>query len=341
MPFPVLICDDFALARKQILRSLPPQWDIEVTYAANGLEAIEAIRQGKGALVFLDLNMPVMNGFEVLEKIQSEKMTCQIIVVSADIQINALMRVKSLGALDFIQKPVNPESLKHILHEHDLFRIHRTHITPSAAILSESLLDACQELANIAMGRAAALLSTLLNVFIILPIPNVNALEVSELTMALKSTDEQESISALCQGFVGSGIAGEALLLFHDSSFVDMSALMNLPLPRDQHAEIEIMIDIGNVLIGAFLNGLSEQLNMTFSQNHPVILGRHCNANDLIQENSDKWARSLAMEINYRIEHHDIQCDLLLVLTEDSLPTLTNKLTHFIDRDRTSHDQHH
>ncbi|MCL1123025.1 response regulator [Shewanella surugensis] len=339
MPFPVLICDDFALARKQIVRSLPPQWDIDVTHAVNGLEAIEAIRQGKGALVFLDLNMPVMNGFEVLEKIQSEKIVCQIIVVSADIQINALMRVKALGALDFIQKPVNPESLKHILDEHNLFRVHRTHIPPLPDIFPLSLLDACKELANVAMGRAAALLSTLLDVFVILPIPNVNTLEVSELIMALKSTDEQESISALCQGFIGAGIAGEALLLFHDSSFKDMAALMDLPSPPDQHAEVEIMIDIGNVLIGAFLNGLSEQLDMTFSQNHPVILGRHCNANDLIQENSDKWTRSLAMEINYRIEHHDIQCDLLLVLTEDSLPTLTSKLAHFIDRNTASHDK--
>ncbi|WP_299491886.1 response regulator [uncultured Shewanella sp.] len=332
MPFPVLICDDFALARKQIVRSFPPQWDIDVTYAVNGLEAIEAIRQGKGALVFLDLNMPVMNGFEVLDKVQSENLNCQIIIVSADIQINTLSRAKSLGALDFIQKPVNPESLKYLLDEHSLFQAHCSQVAPFPMPLHIDLLDATKELANVAMGKAAALLSRLLDAVVILPIPNVNTLEVNELIMALKSTDSQEGISALCQGFIGANIAGEALLLFHDSSFNDMATLMNLPTPHHQHNEIEIMMDIGNVLIGAFLNGLSEQLDMTFNQSHPVILGKHCSANDLIHENSGKWTKSLAMEINYRIEEHDIQCDLLLVLTEDSIPTLRQKLDHFANR---------
>ncbi|WP_298773768.1 response regulator [uncultured Shewanella sp.] len=332
MPFPVLICDDFALARKQIVRSFPPQWDIDVTYAVNGLEAVEAIRQGKGELVFLDLNMPIMSGFDVLNMVQSEKINCQIIIVSADIQISTLMRAKSLGALDFIQKPVNPESLKYLLDEHNLFR---NHLSPIATIPPPPhvfLLDATKELANVAMGKAAALLSNLLDTAVILPIPNVNTLEVNELIMALKSTDNQESISALCQGFIGANIAGEALLLFHDSSFNDMAILMNLPFPQDQQGEIEIMMDIGNVLIGAFLNGLSEQLDETFHQSHPVILGKHCSANDLIHENSGKWTKHLTMEINYRIEGHNIQCDLLLVLTEDSIPTLKKKLQHFINR---------
>ena len=73
----------------------------------------------------------------------------------------------------------------------------------------------------------ADLLARLLGAFVLLPIPNVNVLEVSELHMALSAAAESETLSAVCQGFIGAGIAGEALLLFHDASFQDLARLMN------------------------------------------------------------------------------------------------------------------
>ncbi len=331
MPIPVLICDDSALARKQMARTLPKEWDVEITFANNGAEGIEAIRAGKGEVVFLDLNMPVMDGYEVLKTIQQDDLPALVIVVSGDIQIKAHERVKALGALDFIQKPVSADAISNILQEYGILTIALGEEANDSPMIEVDLRDACQEVANVAMGRAADLLAKLLDVFVLLPIPNVNVLEVSELTMTLKATEERSSVSALCQGFIGAGVAGEALLLFHDSSFKDMAKLMGLANPEDRNTEIEVMIDTGNVLIGAFLNGISEQLHMKFSQSHPVVLGRHCTVNDLIHDNSEKWSRTLAMEINYRIEDHDIQCDLLLLFTEDSLPTLNYKLAYLFE----------
>ncbi|WOT04749.1 response regulator [Shewanella youngdeokensis] len=331
MPISVLICDDSALARKQMARTLPKEWNIELTYATNGAEGMKAIRQGKGEVVFLDLNMPVMDGYEVLEAIQKEDLPALVIVVSGDIQVKAYERVKELGALDFISKPVSADTISQILQEYGILELAAGYSKTPEPMIKVDLRDACQEVANVAMGRAADLLSKLLNVFVLLPIPNVNVLEVSELTMTLKATEESGTVSALCQGFIGAGIAGEALLLFHDSSFQDMAKLMKLENPEDETTELEVMIDTGNVLIGAFLNGISEQLHMTFSQGHPVVLGRHCTADNLINENADKWKRTLAMEINYRIKDHNIQCDLLLLFTEDSLPTLNHKLGYLLD----------
>ncbi|WP_428612201.1 response regulator [Shewanella sp.] len=331
MSIPVLICDDSALARKQMARTLPKEWDVEITFANNGAEGIEAIRAGKGEVVFLDLNMPVMDGYEVLETIQKEDLPALVIVVSGDIQIKAHEKVKALGALDFIQKPVSADAISNILQEYGILTIALGDLDSDSPMIEVDLRDACQEVANVAMGRAADLLAKLLDVFVLLPIPNVNVLEVSELTMTLKATEQYGTVSALCQGFIGAGVAGEALLLFHDSSFQDMAKLMGLANPEDTNTEIEVMIDTGNVLIGAFLSGISEQLHMKFSQSHPVVLGRHCTVNDLIHDNSEKWARTLAMEINYRIEGHDIQCDLLLLFTEESLPTLNYKLGYLLD----------
>lgn len=331
MAIPVLICDDSAMARKQIARTFPKEWDVDITYATNGAEGLEAIRAGKGEVVFLDLNMPVMDGYEVLKTVQQQDLPALIIVVSGDIQIKAHEKVKALGALDFIQKPVSAEAISHILQEYGILTLALKDISDQTPMIEVDLRDACQEIANVAMGRAANLLAKLLDVFVLLPIPNVNVLEVSELTMALKATEDSATVSALCQGFIGAGIAGEALLLFHDDSFQEMAKLMGFQDPQDVSTEIEVLIDTGNVLIGAFLNGISEQLDMKFSQAHPVVLGRHCTVNDLIHDNAEKWQRTLAMEINYRIENHDIQCDLLLLFTEDSIPTLSYKLGYLLD----------
>ena len=57
MSVSVLICDDSNLARKQMAKTLPPYWDVDVSFAANGVEGIDVIRAGKGSIVFLDLHL--------------------------------------------------------------------------------------------------------------------------------------------------------------------------------------------------------------------------------------------------------------------------------------------
>lgn len=120
MSIPLLICDDSNMARKQVLRSLPPDWDVEVTFAQNGVEGLEAIRAGKGEMVFLDLTMPEMDGYQVLEHIRAEGLKSMVIVISADIQPDARERVLKLGALDFIRKPIDGDKLQGALREFGL-----------------------------------------------------------------------------------------------------------------------------------------------------------------------------------------------------------------------------
>lgn len=120
MAIPVIICDDSNMARKQVARSLPQDWQVEVSFASNGLEALAAIRAGKGEIVFLDLTMPEMDGFAVLETIRQEDLKAIVIVISGDIQPIARERVMQLGALDFIKKPVQQEALAATLKAYGL-----------------------------------------------------------------------------------------------------------------------------------------------------------------------------------------------------------------------------
>ncbi|PCJ47439.1 MAG: response regulator [Moraxellaceae bacterium] len=120
MSIPLLICDDSAMARKQVKRAIPDGWDVDITMTVNGVEGIEAIRAGKGEMVFLDLTMPELDGYGVLEKVKAEGHKSIIIVISADIQPEARERVMALGALDFVKKPIDGKKLSDVLAKYGL-----------------------------------------------------------------------------------------------------------------------------------------------------------------------------------------------------------------------------
>lgn len=197
--------------------------------------------------------------------------------------------------------------------------------------LDEEMRDVFQEIANVAMGRAADLLARLLNNYVVLPIPVVNLLERNELKMALSSVKSVDSVSAVCQGFVGSRISGEALLIFNDTSFQDIAELTEFKGDITPDIELELLMDIANILIGACLKGLTEQLDVSFSQGQPVLLGQHLHLQDLVNNQAGNWKRALTIEIPYRLESRNVDCDLLLLFTEDSLAVLESKVRFMLE----------
>ncbi len=355
MATPVLICDDSNMARKQCARSLPNGWAVDVSFATNGEEGVAAIKEGKAELLLLDLNMPVMDGYEVLEAIRAQDLETMVVVISGDIQPEARNRVKQLGAIDFIKKPVDQDKLTSMLLEYGIIdaeqlQANETSPEPAKPVekpkpkdlpstenvetiseLDPQLRDCLQEISNVAMGQAGDMLARLLKVFVELPIPNVNLIEVSELCMAFASVEDFHETSGVCQGFIGSGISGEALLILNDSSFGDMAALLNYKGQLDDSAELEVLMDISNILVGAYLKGLAEQLDLHFSRGAPIVLGQHCDVSQLLQTQNQAWNRTLAIELSYAIEDYPIKCDLLLFFTEDSIPHLAHHASYLLD----------
>lgn len=332
----ILICDDSNLARKQLARILPQEWQSNVVFAGHGAEALATLKRQTVDWLFLDLNMPVMDGYQVLAELQKLQLPVRIVIVSGDIQPEARERVMALGALTFLKKPVNATELSAFLQtkaaEKPVEPVEPRQPKVSDEVqLDAELRDILQEITNVAMGQAGDLLARLLDVFVKLPIPNVNVIEVSELTMALASVEPESKTSAICQGFIGSGVAGEALLILTDSSFEDIARLMNYQGELNSAVELELLMDISNILIGAVLKGIAEQVDMSFSQGHPVVLGQHAPIAELISTNSKRWRTTLTIELSYGIESYNINCDLLLLFTEDSLKTLRYKLAFLMD----------
>lgn len=110
--FTILIVDDDQFNR-QLMVTMLEQTEALILTAENGLAALEILEQNRQVdLVLLDLQMPVMDGFEALQKIKLNfrLIHLPVIVVTADQQ--EVTRVLALGANDFITKPYNPDELR-------------------------------------------------------------------------------------------------------------------------------------------------------------------------------------------------------------------------------------
>ncbi|NQY21752.1 MAG: response regulator [Campylobacteraceae bacterium] len=112
----ILITDDSKMARRMIIKTLKEEIksDYELFEATNGLEALDLYKKNKPTLVFLDLTMPVMDGFEALAKIKEFDKDANIVIISADIQKTSMDKVRELGAFDFVKKPIDSTKMKQI-----------------------------------------------------------------------------------------------------------------------------------------------------------------------------------------------------------------------------------
>lgn len=332
MSFPVLICDDSALARKQMARSLPAALNAEITFAVHGRDGIEKLNQAEFKLMFLDLTMPELDGFETLEEMGKLGISVPVVVVSGDIQPKAKQRVLELGAKAFIQKPIDKTALNDVLKQIVQPQQQKVVMTPvSVELPILKRRDVYMEVANVSIGRAADALARHFDVFVELPLPNVNIFEVSELHMALRDLAEHDQVSGVCQGFSGEGIAGEALVILSDSSVNDLKKLMQVPTDSEELEELELLMDVSNILVGSFLNGLGQQAEVRFFQSSPVLLGQHIPIESVIESTAGSFSKTMTFEVSYNIEGTSIRCDLLFMFVDESLPLLDNKLAYLME----------
>ncbi|KLE06161.1 response regulator [Aliarcobacter butzleri] len=117
----VLVTDDSKMARKMVVRSLEESTikDLEIFEAQNGQEAIDLYKEISPKIVFLDLTMPIMDGFEALKRIKEIDENAKVVIISADIQKLSMDRVRELGAFNFIKKPIDALKMQQILEKID------------------------------------------------------------------------------------------------------------------------------------------------------------------------------------------------------------------------------
>ncbi len=111
----ILVIDDEEIVRESCLRILQKQ-DYQVKTAPDGSSGLDLLKEYQPDLVLVDLKMPGMSGFEVLEEIYSIDATIVTIVITGFATVNSAVEAMKKGTYDFIPKPFNPDELRLIIH---------------------------------------------------------------------------------------------------------------------------------------------------------------------------------------------------------------------------------
>jgi len=109
----LLIVDDEPLILEVLSEHFKPDYDVET--ALNGADALGAILRARPDVVLLDINMPRMNGIEVLRDIKQIDESIAVIMVTANEQITLAAEALTAGAFAYVPKPFDFRYLDHML----------------------------------------------------------------------------------------------------------------------------------------------------------------------------------------------------------------------------------
>ncbi|MGN6315803.1 chemotaxis protein CheC [Trinickia sp.] len=205
----------------------------------------------------------------------------------------------------------------------------------SEPILTEDQRDALQEIANIGMGQAGARLAALLGRFVHLSVPRIRMVDTDTLPSAVRDMlDFTEPVTALRQSF-RCDIAGEAISLFDSRSAAHMKFVFRSEDAHDEAehedmSDAEVLSDVANLIAGACLTGLFEQLEQLPTFTPPRLIGEQLDLEEVLHPSKLPWDRALLLEVNLQTEDGVFGSHLLTLMTAKAVQSLVTALDGFL-----------
>ncbi len=112
----VLIAEDNP-ANQMLIKTLLNKHGIEVTLVDDGQKAIEAIQDQDFDMVFMDMQMPVMNGYEATQALRQDGYKTPIIALTANAMSGDRDKCLEVGCNDYLSKPIDQQKLRDLLEE--------------------------------------------------------------------------------------------------------------------------------------------------------------------------------------------------------------------------------
>ncbi len=204
--------------------------------------------------------------------------------------------------------------------------------------LTEVQRDAMQEITNIAMGQAGSLLATQLGTFIKLSVPKVNILKADEVTDALCNlVDRTIEVTAVRQSFQGF-LQGEAIVIYGQDGCSEMADLMGYDESIDHANEIELLFDVSNIVAGACMRGIVDQIkNVTLIHTAedlhffpPSLMAERVPVEKLIDTDKLTWTHALLLEVNFTLEGRKFIAHLCVLMPERYIDKVKSIVDEFI-----------
>ncbi len=213
---------------------------------------------------------------------------------------------------------------------------------PSRPILSAEDTDVLQELMNIAFGKAAADLAQVMDLFVVLSVPNVRVISAAEFLPYLRAAYDQPSpVNVIEQAFRGPLCGRAVLTLPAHSSHTLLAALGASPPPAPAGAELdpvydtnalerETLMEVGNIVIGACVGKLAELLDCVVMYAPPAVSTLQAGGGGLELLTLDPSHSVIVLQTLFCFNDQDASGHVFLIIDDDSAAWLRQALARFL-----------
>ncbi len=209
--------------------------------------------------------------------------------------------------------------------------------TEPSSIFSSDEKEILQEIMNIAFGNATANLADVVDIYVVLSVPDIQVINIGDLPKFIsKSIDSSSKTDIVDQKFWGD-FNGSGFLVFPQKSGDDLKKILgdeNLEYSDyspDAVQGTSALIEIGNILIGACVGKVSELLNTFVTYSPPNIISGLNNEDKSWLENFDPDQAAIAMQTVFRFHKQDLNGFLLILTNQESIGWLRKSLNDFMD----------
>ncbi|MFQ5543996.1 MAG: chemotaxis protein CheC [Nitrospiria bacterium] len=207
---------------------------------------------------------------------------------------------------------------------------------PEETGFSEEEKGVLQEVMNISFGRAAADLGKVIDIFVVLSIPNIQLMRGKDLfNYLIKEQKIAVPFHTIEQSFSGR-MAGHAVLVLPFESGEKLSRLFDLGEDASEGEASQLtneatLLEIANILTGACIGKFVELLKDIVTYSPPRLNTEHFPEGEVMRKLVDPESRVISISANFRFESQDIDGFLFLVTDQQSFLWLKKALHNFME----------
>jgi len=201
--------------------------------------------------------------------------------------------------------------------------------------LTEDQYEMLKEVVNLAMGQAGSDLASILKSFVDLSVPEIQIVKAEKLAEKVLQESvfgETEKVTLFRQTFYNAAfMEGEAIVIFNDETRQRFSEILGISNQMNAIEEMDFMLELSNLMVGACLNSISTQLfntGMTFSP--PELLSEHKElrvvAYETFKRRNLKWDYTLLSKITFNLKEKSFKSDLLIFISEAAIRAINKSL---------------
>jgi chemotaxis protein CheC len=191
--------------------------------------------------------------------------------------------------------------------------------------------DALQEVVNVGMGTAAAALGAVLESFVSLSVPKIELVRLEGLgDLAALSGWKDDAGCAIRQAFYDQ-LEGEVIVLFGSEGQAQLSHKLGYDGDLSSTGDQEPLLDFGNVLVGACMNGVGQQLQLDLSFSPPSVLCVNKPVATALASLTLAVSYALLINVQFVLQDGSFKSQLLILLPEASILVLKGAVERFVE----------